>query len=151
VIASGGAGFYNYSDNAGTTYQSGNTFASLTAASYSIKVKDASGCLSTITGVHIGCNGREDAPADPASIGNYMTLYPNPASDQVTVLFNADKEASYTLRIADMLGRIILTQNGSAIAGNNQIEINLATFAKGVYIIILDSGDNTQKSRLVLQ
>jgi hypothetical protein len=80
-----------------------------------------------------------------------MTLYPNPASDQVTVLFNADKEASYTLRIADMLGRIILTQNGSAIAGNNQIEINLATFAKGVYIIILDSGDNTQKSRLVLQ
>ena len=151
VTAAGGAGFYNYSKNSGTNWQSGNSFTPLATGDYPIRVKDPNGCLSVITSVHVGCSVRDIQAEDPAAIGSYMTAYPNPASDQVTVSFGADREANYTLRLTDMLGRIVMTQAGTTAIGSNQVELRVADFAKGVYIIILESGDDTRKSRLVLQ
>ena len=46
VTASGGSGGYQYSDNNGSSYQSGNTFSGLAAGSYTIVVKDSNGCKS---------------------------------------------------------------------------------------------------------
>src|SRR6185369_9654618 len=42
VVASGGAGTYEYSKNGGTSWQPGATFSGLTAGSYTIWVRDAS-------------------------------------------------------------------------------------------------------------
>ena len=54
VTASGGSGSgYQYSDNNGSSFQSGNAFSGLSAATYEIVVKDGNGCLSSATGVTI--------------------------------------------------------------------------------------------------
>ena len=54
MTASGGSGSgYQYSDNNGSSFQSGNAFSGLSAATYEIVVKDGNGCLSSATGVTI--------------------------------------------------------------------------------------------------
>ncbi|MEI6815096.1 MAG: hypothetical protein WCL14_00700, partial [Bacteroidota bacterium] len=45
----GGAGFYNYSDNGGSTYQASINFPNLTAGTYIVVVKDLHGCTGTIS------------------------------------------------------------------------------------------------------
>lgn len=54
VIANGGAGYYNYSDNGGTSYQSSNLFNTLSHGSYNIRVTDVNGCLSNIVIATVG-------------------------------------------------------------------------------------------------
>ena len=49
ITATGGTGALQYSIDAGATFQAGNTFAGLTAASYDIVVEDANGCKAFIT------------------------------------------------------------------------------------------------------
>jgi hypothetical protein len=44
VTAAGGYGGYTYSDNAGASFQAGNSFSGLSAGTYTIVVKDANGC-----------------------------------------------------------------------------------------------------------
>lgn len=48
ITVSGGSGGYMYSINGGTSFSSNNTFTGLTAGTYSLAVKDTTGC--TITG-----------------------------------------------------------------------------------------------------
>jgi hypothetical protein len=48
VSASGGTGTLQYSNDNGSTYQGGNVFSSLAAGTYSIVVKDANNCTTTV-------------------------------------------------------------------------------------------------------
>ncbi len=50
----GGTGPYTYSSNGGTSFQPGNTFTGLTAASYDIVVRDANGCESSVVTETVG-------------------------------------------------------------------------------------------------
>jgi len=45
VAGSGGNAGYSYSKDGGTTYQASGTFSALVAGSYTIRVKDANGCI----------------------------------------------------------------------------------------------------------
>lgn len=45
VMATGGTTPYEYSNDGGTNYQSGNTFGGLGAGLYNVRVKDANGCI----------------------------------------------------------------------------------------------------------
>ena len=53
VTATGGTAGYTYSNDNGANYQSSNVFNTLTAGTYSIKVKDANGCSSSTLSVTI--------------------------------------------------------------------------------------------------
>ncbi len=149
VVASGGNNFYNYSKNSGGTWQSLNQFLALNTGTYSVKVKDALGCLSIVTPVAVNCAVRDaqiDQPAD-----EYLKAFPNPADEHVTVQFSSSSETHYSLRLTDITGRIVMSQAGTSSVGDNQVELNLDSYAKGVYIILLESGDTTKKLKLILQ
>lgn len=49
VAGNGGTAGYSYSKNGGATYQGSGSFGSLPAGSYSIRIKDANGCLTDQT------------------------------------------------------------------------------------------------------
>ena len=63
VSASGGTGVLTYSKDGGSTYQSGSTFSALAAGTYTLRVQDANGCLSTTTTAAV------TQPAQPITFG----------------------------------------------------------------------------------
>lgn len=53
LSGSGGTGSYSYSDNGGTSYQGSSTFNNLPPNTYSMRIKDANGCVSPINVVNL--------------------------------------------------------------------------------------------------
>ncbi len=153
VTATGGAGVFNYSKDGGTTYQSSNIFNLMLAGTYSIKVKDPLGCYSSVTPVHVSANtgGCRTMEENSIASSNTFTVYPNPASDKITVMFSSDKVSNYTLKIVDISGRIIFNEGLNGGVGENQFELNLSTIAKGVYMILLESDNGIMQKKIIVE
>ncbi|HSY76236.1 MAG TPA: HYR domain-containing protein, partial [Bacteroidia bacterium] len=155
VIASGGAGVYNYSKNGGVAWQSSNIFNLLTAGTYYIKVKDPLGCASAIDAVAVAsntgsCSTRLAENSNTSGSGDF-TVYPNPASSEVTIGFSSDKETRYSVTVADMTGRIIINENHTSVVGDNQFQMNISSLSKGIYMVILQNSDGTLQKKIMVQ
>jgi len=155
VTASGGAGVFNYSKDGGTTWQSSNIFNTLLAGTYSIKVKDPTGCTSAVTPVHVasntgGCRTMEDGNAISLN-ANTFNIYPNPASNEATIAFLSDKVDGYAIRMMDVTGKMVFSENITSTIGDNQYMMNLTSIAKGVYMLSLKTGDSIQKAKIVIE
>lgn len=73
VVATGGATPYQYSNDGGSTFQSGASFTGLSAGTYNIVVEDANGCQGTETvTVNAGSGSLtvNSTPTDPSCAGN---------------------------------------------------------------------------------
>lgn len=64
-----------------------------------------------------------------------VLLYPNPARDKTTLLFNAIKAGGYSIQLTDISGKVLLTIKGFAVAGENKVKLDVNKYAKGIYII----------------
>ncbi len=80
-----------------------------------------------------------------------VNIYPNPANDVVTISFNSNLEGAFKLRLMDMTGRIAISNDNISLAGENQIQLNLNGISKGVYIVVLQQGENVIQKKLVIQ
>lgn len=150
VAASGGAGYFNYSKNGGTTWQASNIFNSMVHGTYPIKVKDILGCLSNVVNVNVGSSCREGEIVSLASSEDF-NVYPNPTNDEVTIAFSSDKEEEYSICLVDVTGRVIRCTKNTTVIGDNQYQMNILEVAKGLYFIILQKGDATLQKKIIVQ
>src|SRR4029077_18662038 len=88
-------------------------------------------------------------PIADLNSGN-ISVYPNPAILQVTVTFKTTNGGNYTIGMVDVLGRTILEEAGKAVAGSNSHIINTYGLAKGVYMITVQKGNDTFKTKIVV-
>jgi hypothetical protein len=80
---------------------------------------------------------------------NSFVIYPNPASDILNVTFEASN-ADYTVALVDLQGRVMTTANYSALNGSQTIEVPVAAYAKGSYIVTVTSnGVSTSKNVVI--
>lgn len=65
-------------------------------------------------------------------------VYPNPASDLLTISWNSDRErpAPDAISISDLLGRTILTQRFEKSSFSNEVTINLNSLSSGSYLLL---------------
>src|SRR5690606_6446638 len=82
-----------------------------------LKVEVSNGC---VTGGNKSANIVLDCPPIRGiSAGEeYIQLFPNPAHDRLNVMFNAQSESSYVLRVFDMTGKLVSSTNGTATVGS---------------------------------
>jgi len=76
---------------------------------------------------------------------NGILIYPNPANE----LFNlelADAKGEIALKVTDITGREIYNQNWQNINGEFKTQIDIRSFAKGIYSLELISGDKQYRS-----
>lgn len=95
------------------------------------------------TSINEQFNGIEDA----SSIN--MNVYPNPATDNVNVAFEA--AGDYTVTITDMAGRVVSTNAYSNLSGAQNIAIPVADLMSGNYIISVANNVASYNQVLVIK
>lgn len=78
-----------------------------------------------------------------------LTLYPNPAQDQLHVQFDqAFKEASISLQILDLNGKILIDQ--LLESQNKDIRINISTIQNGTYLLRMNNGKEMMHAKFIV-
>lgn len=81
---------------------------------------------------------------DNVVIGNDLAkIYPNPANNTLNIKMESNN--SFSVKMIDMLGRIVMTQS----AVNGELSINTASVPSGLYIVNINDTNGNQSSRKV--
>jgi exosome complex RNA-binding protein Csl4 len=104
----------------------------------------------------------------PYGCGGYYSMYPNPASDEITVTINeaeslvtnesdisditfakviSTDKTTYTIRIYNNLGTLLLT----ATRSGTSFKIPLTNMRDGTYIVEVSNGKNSYREQLIIK
>jgi len=80
------------------------------------------------------------------------TLYPNPTSGTTTLKFETSTAGDYKVSVVDITGQIMQTSTITAVEGLNMQELDLSTYAKGLYMVRLErEGEAMQMLRVTVE
>lgn len=79
----------------------------------------------------------------------FSNVYPNPASDDISVVFKAKNSQNYKVSVHSIFGQLMYATDGKAISGLNKTVINLKAFAKGTYIVTITIDNQTKTDKVV--
>jgi len=97
---------------------------------------------SAITTSPVGIHTYTSAPSS-------INLFPNPASEQVTIQFTQKQSSEVVVNIYNAVGELVSTQNkGLYSAGEQQISLSIEMLASGMYSVELISDEQKSVSRL---
>ena len=80
-----------------------------------------------------------------------LQVYPNPAHNELNVLFNTTMDADYLLQLMDVTGRIVISDKGKGTGDELHRILEVSQLAKGSYIIQLKTEQGTSQKSIVLQ
>lgn len=130
-------------------YYSGNlisgatdyTYVANLSGNYNIIVADSNGCTAGAGIINVIASSES---ADKNS-GQFIII-PNPAHEKLFITTNTKE--NYQLKIIDAVGKIIYTQSEIR---NPKSEINISSFANGIYIISLTTQKENLTARFIIQ
>jgi hypothetical protein len=91
------------------------------------------------TGLMLGVNKVDKKDA--------VKIYPNPASDQITIAFDETPAQPFAIEITDCLGKKIYSRSFQA---ENFATINIASFSKGFYFLTVVSQQQRQTQKIIV-
>jgi hypothetical protein len=80
-----------------------------------------------------------------------LTIQPNPANEKTEVVIEGTEEGTYRLEVMNSLGEQIYLQEVTINAGEKVITLDLSTYAKGIYMVVISNGTSTGKSKFVVE
>ena len=78
-----------------------------------------------------------------------MRVYPNPAKDFATINYSIDKTQNVKVRVFDVTGKVILQQEETQVAGNQQVKVNLTNLPAGNYYYTIPTESTRLTSKIV--
>jgi hypothetical protein len=127
ICCSYGNGAYSLVDANGTTIASGGEFASVDTRAFKT-----------------GALGMDEL----ATIA--MNVYPNPASSEVNVSFEATNN-DYAVALMDLQGRVIAAKNMTNLNGTQVVSFSTENVAKGSYIVTVTVDGLTTTKNVVIK
>lgn len=90
------------------------------------------------------------ASFETATIDDHISLYPNPASNQLTIALPVINPNDVSLQVAiyDLCGNLVKSQN---LNDGQRNEVEVATLPNGLYIVNVCGEDFKFSDRLVVQ
>jgi hypothetical protein len=112
-----------------------------------------------------GCKEKGDFAIDDLSVTEVITsvsplqtagskqvsMFPNPAHDELTISFTEPDGQSYSLEIIDMYGRVVFEKEIVAGIYNTPEKINISGLMNGIYLIKLKSDVLAIQRKLVVR
>ena len=79
-----------------------------------------------------------------------ISLMPNPASSEVTILMSRTADVA-NLQIVDMLGRVVFTQDLEKGIDRTTIDLNNGLFESGIYMVTISEGGEMMTKQLMVR
>ncbi|MES2678284.1 MAG: GEVED domain-containing protein [Bacteroidota bacterium] len=140
-----GSGATTYQWIASSGYVQGNPVIvnPTTNTTYSLTGTDENGCskVITINQTVVSCVGINEHSGTISG----LNVYPNPNNGEFTI--EVANGQNKTIAIMDVTGRLLLTQT----TVNDQLNVNMTTFANGVYYVKVTTSDAVEVLKLVKQ
>jgi hypothetical protein len=119
------------------------------AGIYTVRAYSGVACYSeslpvTITEATTGVNDIE------SSGFNALSVYPNPARDRMTFTYYSETKSDVDIVLFDMTGREIIRHAVHSVYGENQLDLNVSDYPRGVYFACLFSKNEKRTVRLIL-
>jgi len=121
-------------------------------------VDDANGCNAVfwmdnsngnLFGAKLCSNGMLVNINEPDVAGNNFSVFPNPASDDVTIHFDENQQtANTTLSLWDMQGKLLYSIE---VKNNREVSVSIGDYAPGIYLIRVTNGIQSSYRKLVIQ
>ncbi|HSI90934.1 MAG TPA: T9SS type A sorting domain-containing protein, partial [Adhaeribacter sp.] len=115
------------------------------AGFYTVTVTNANGCTASSAPFSYTTIGMADDYAN----GIQLEVYPNPAREQVYI--KATTTETMQLEVCDLVGKVLMKAEMSAIGGKVEHNLNTASLSKGVYLLNLHTNAGKTTKRLVIQ
>jgi hypothetical protein len=166
VSAVSGATSYNWTVTGGAVIYSGQgnrnvsirfNSASATTATVSVTTSNACGTSQPRTftvNVNLNCkvSAEETAGINTGDASEMLSVFPNPTTGKSTLSLYAVKDANYSLKVVDMIGRVMIHEDIAMPEGYNTRELNLEGFARGLYLVSIQTeGSEAKVIRLIVE
>jgi hypothetical protein len=84
------------------------------------------------------------------ALSNSLTVFPNPASQNVRLNFTLADNQKMNVAIANRLGQIVVNQNMEKSAGEQTLDLDVAGFDKGIYFVRITTEDGLTATRKII-
>ncbi len=107
---------------------------------------------SSITNAPLSTGQILDVQEKPTRNYDYalMQNYPNPFNPSTTISFTMKKAGVATLKVYDMLGRLVIEQTKASVKGENQINFNGSKLTSGIYYYQLNAEGFSKTLKMLL-
>ncbi|GAB4137753.1 MAG: hypothetical protein Fur0041_12590 [Bacteroidia bacterium] len=137
---------WDFGDQSGSTAQNPqHVYTSDNNYTVTLIVTNADGCTDTATATVQFFVG-----VDEQTLVNGITLYPNPANDQINIALNLNGNSDVNVFAYDMSGRVLINENQSLSAGNTTLSYVTENWNNGVYFVRLTAGNSVHTLKVVI-
>ncbi len=98
------------------------------------------------TGFHF-----EGTGIDELSGVHDLTVYPNPASNRISISLNAENPGEYQMSVSDLSGRELIRRSLSVRSGNNTFGLDTHGLSGGVYLLKFQKGHAADFRKLIIK
>lgn len=79
-----------------------------------------------------------------------LSLYPNPVEDMVHLTFSADEPTDATVRVLDIQGRAVLSEQLGTVSGKHVTTLDVQALSPGMYHVLLQTESGTAVRQLMV-
>lgn len=80
-----------------------------------------------------------------------LNIFPNPATDKLTLQYNVDHDVNIIIRIFDITGKLVLSNETYSQKGMNSFEMGLGTLTRGIYVVNVSDGTESVMRKLIVE
>ncbi len=86
-----------------------------------------------------------------SEIFEQVNIYPNPASEMVSIDFESKEGSQVSIILFDINGKIISTSEYQSVSGSNKVQLNVSNQATGIYFIQLKTSEGSVFKKITIK
>lgn len=107
--------------------------------------------MTKLNSAMVPCNNMTTGISGQPANTDMMILAPNPSNGNALLTYITEKAQTINIRVFDVMGRIVYTNQSKVNSGYNPIELSIPNVSKGIYTLELTTETGRQTEKLVIE